>query len=93
MINFGPTNPLLRAENQVSSKICKMWISQKLVFRYAMGNGFAMLIPFGILSSPEVAQSSMGHRFPIFISFSILNIPVVAQFSFKGWKLSLQQKL
>ena len=93
MINFGPTNPLLRAENQVSSKICKMWISQKLVFRYAMGNGFAILIPFGILSSPEVAESSVGHRFPIFIPFSTLNRPEVAQFSSKGWKLSLQQKL
>ena len=93
MINFGPTNPLLRAENQVSSKIWKMWISQKLVFTYAMGNGFAILIPFGILSSSEVAQSSMGHRFPIYIPFSILNRPEVAQFSSKGWELSLQQKL
>ena len=49
-----------------------------------MGNGFAILIPFGILSSPEVAESSVGHRFPIFIPFSTLNRPEVAQFSSKG---------
>ena len=43
-----PTHPLLRAENQVSSKSCKYGILQNTIFKYGMGNGFAILIPFSI---------------------------------------------
>ena len=39
-------------------KIVKCEIWQNTIFKYAMGNGFAALIPFSILSSPEVAQFS-----------------------------------
>ena len=38
-------NPLLRAEKQVPRKVVKCEISQNTIFKYAMGNRFAILIP------------------------------------------------
>ena len=57
MIIFGPANPLQELKIESPAKAAKCEILQNTIFKYAMGNGFAILIPFSILSSPEVAQS------------------------------------